>query len=277
MYNKLSPKFKKVYDIIRSFLRKSKEDSLSAYAAQTTFFIILSFMPLVILVFLLSSNIPNLWTNVLRYVLDIMPENLHKYVYYVVDDIMNSGNKSFTIVTVVLALWSSAKSVQALSYGLDRIYGVKREKNYIITRLISLIYMFVFVVLCILAMIIDIFANQIISAIANLSIIIINTTLLILSLRTLIIFLILFVLILLLYYQLPARQGRFKDEIYGAGAAAAALILMTRIFSFYIKYISNMSYMYGGLTSIIVIIIWLYFCVQIILYGAQLNYYLKRS
>lgn len=277
MYKKFAFLVKKIYSNIISFAKKSKEDSLSAYAAQTTFFIILSFVPLVILVFLISSNIPNLWTNILSYVLNAIPEHMHKYVYYVVDDIMNSGNKSFTIMTVLLALWSSAKSVQALCYGLDRIYGVKREKNYIMTRLISIIYVFILVVLCIVAMVIDIFASHIINAIIKHSHFMVDTTILLLSLRTLFIFFILFVLILLMYYQLPARKGRFRDEIYGAGAAAAALILMTRLFSFYIKYISNMSYMYGGLTSIIVIIIWVYFCVQIVLYGAQVNYYLKRS
>ncbi len=277
MYNKLMLWVKKTYSNVRSFTRKSKEDSLSAYAAQTTFFIILSFVPLVILVFLISSNIPNLWTNILSYVLNAIPEHMHKYVYYVVDDIMNSGNKSFTIITVLLALWSSAKSVQALCYGLDRIYGVKREKNYIMTRLISIIYVFILVVLCIIAMVIDIFASQIINAIIKHSRFMVDTTIFLLSLRTVFIFCILFVLILLMYYQLPARKGKFRNEMYGAGAAAASLILMTRLFSFYIKYISNMSYMYGGLTSIIVIIIWVYFCVQIVLYGAQVNYYLKRS
>ena len=106
MYNKLSPGLKKAYDTIKSFITKSKEDSLSAYAAQTTFFIILSFVPLIIILFLIASKIPFLWNNILDYILDVIPEEFEKYVYYIVDDIMFSGNYSFTIVTVLLALWS---------------------------------------------------------------------------------------------------------------------------------------------------------------------------
>jgi len=276
MNNKLSSAMKKIFGAIKSFMIKSKEDSLSAYAAQTTFFIILSFVPILILLFIISSNVPNLWNNILRVALDVVPQSMHKYVYYIVDDIVNSSSRYFTIATVFLALWSSAKSVQALTYGLDRIYMVERKKGFIFTRLMSLVYMFVLLVLCVVAMIVDIFANQIFESIINQSRILINATIIVLSFRTLIMFIILFLLIWLIYYRLPARKGRFREEIYGAAVAAISLIVMTKLFSFYIKYISNMSYMYGGLTSVIVVIIWLYFCVQIVLFGAQINYFLNR-
>lgn len=276
MSNKLSSVMKKIFGAIKSFMIKSKEDSLSAYAAQTTFFVIVSFVPILILLFIISSNVPNLWNNILRIALDVVPESMHKYVYYIVDDIVNTSSRYFTIATVFLALWSSAKSVQALTYGLDRIYMVERKKGFIFTRLMSLVYMFVLLVLCVVAMIVDIFANQIFESIINQSRILINATIIVLSFRTLIMFIILFVLIWLIYYRLPARKGRFREEIYGAAVAAISLIVMTKLFSFYIKYISNMSYMYGGLTSVIVVIIWLYFCVQIVLFGAQINYFLNR-
>lgn len=277
MYNRIKTYVLRFYNILRPFVKKAKEDSLSAYAAQTTFFIILSIFPFLLLMFMFSSNVSFLWNRLLKYILDAVPENLDKYVFYIVDDLVYSGRKSFTIITVFLALWSSAKSIQALSYGLDKIYEVKREKNYIITRLFSIIYTFVFLVLCFLVMLVDIFSDQIIKKLVENNTYISEGALFIISFRYVLAFGVLFSFIILIYYKLPARKGRLKEETIGAVFAATSWIVMTKILSFYIKYISDMSYMYGGLTSIIVIIIWLYIGIQIILYGAVLNYYINHS
>jgi membrane protein len=100
-------------------------------------------------------------------------------------------------------------------------------------------------------------------------------TLLIYSLKSAFTFLILFLVFLLIYYQLPGRRGRMRHEITGAAAAALAWMLMTSGFSIFIKYFASASRMYGSLTSIMLVIIWLYIGMQIILYGAEINYYMS--
>ena len=50
-------------------------------------------------------------------------------------------------------------------------------------------------------------------------------------------------------------------------------MLVTSGFSFYIKHLSSASYMYGSLTSIILIMMWLYVCMQIVFFGAEFNYF----
>lgn len=277
MYRRVKKYILDIYDIIRPFTKKAKEDSLSAYAAQTTFFIVLSFFPFMLLLFMFSSNISFFWNRILKYIMDFVPDNLDRYIFYIVDDLVYSGRRSFTVITFFLALWSSAKSIQALSYGLDKIYNVKREKNYIITRLFSIIYTFIFLVLCFVVMMVDVFSDRIIKILVLNNNFVSEQAIFIVSTRYIFSFLVLFFFILLIYYKLPARKGSFREEVWGAAVAAFAWILMTKLFSFYIKYISDMSYMYGGLTSVIVIIIWLYIGIQIILYGAVLNYYINHG
>lgn len=267
----------KVFNRLEPYFSKSKEDSLSAYAAQTTFFILLSFFPFVFLVFMISKNITSLWDKVLAYILKVVPEGMDRYVMYIVNDLLYSGKRTITIVTLILALWSSAKGVQALSYGLDKIYCVERKKNFITTRLFSILYTFVFLLLGFAVMMTDILGDRIINAVIEKNNSISEWTLVIMSLRMLFAFIFLFAFILIIYCKLPARKGHIKDEIWGAALAAISWIVMTRILSWYIKYISNMSYMYGGFSSIIVFVIWLYIGIQIILYGGVFNYYRKHS
>ena len=38
----------------------------------------------------------------------------------------------------------------------------------------------------------------------------------------------------------------------------------------------NYSYMYGSLTAIVLLLLWLYFCMCILFFGAEINYFWKE-
>ena len=48
-------------------------------------------------------------------------------------------------------------------------------------------------------------------------------------------------------------------------------MITSYIFSIYVDFSSGLSNMYGSLTSIIVTMLWLYFCMNIFFLGAELN------
>lgn len=266
---------KKVYEFVSDFVKKASDDSLSAYAAQTTFFVLLSFFPFIMLMIMITSRLSFAKTNIISYLLDIAPEQLNSYILYIVDDIMYSNSNSFTIITVIVSLWSAAKGIQALTYGLDRIYGVEKNKNYFITRFISTIYTMIFIIMCLFIMVLHIFGTEIARSVLKRQPQLENATILILSLKNVFTFTMIFIFLLIIYYQLPGRKGRVKHEVTGAALAALAWMLMTKGFSFYIKHISSASHMYGSMTSVVLVVVWLYIGMNIILYGAEVNYYMS--
>ena len=113
---------KRLFKMATDFARKVSDDSLTAYAAQTTFFVLLSFFPFIMLLIMIASRFSFARTNVVYYLLDIAPTQLKTYILYIVDEIMYSNSNSFTIITAVVSLWSAGKGIQALTYGLDKIY-----------------------------------------------------------------------------------------------------------------------------------------------------------
>lgn len=261
---------------VKAFSKKVSEDSLAAYAAQTTFFVLLSFFPFIMLLVMIASKFSLARTNVIFYLLDVAPEQFKSYILYIVDEIMFSDSNSFTVITALVSLWSAGKGIQALTYGLDKIYEVEQKKNFFITRLTSAVYTLIFMLLCLVIMVVHVFGKQIGTQIIERKPELANATILILSLKSAFTFVIIFFFLLLVYYQLPGRKGRVKHEVIGAALAALAWMLMTKMFSFYIQHISSVSRMYGSLTSIILIIIWLYIGMQIILYGAEVNYQISN-
>ena len=127
---------KKVVRFIIKFVNKATADSVPAYAAQVAFFVMLSFFPFMMLLVMIVSKLSVMNTNVLGYILRVVPSGLESYVAYIVDDVVNANVQSFTLITVFVSLWSAAKGIQALSTGLNKIYGVEQNKNYFLVRLI---------------------------------------------------------------------------------------------------------------------------------------------
>lgn len=266
----------KIKEFSQRFVKKSADDSLTAYAAQTTFFVFLSFFPFVILLFLLVNQIDFLRADIVNYLLRIVPGELREFVVYMSDEIGAQNTGSVTVATIIICLWSSGRGIQALTYGLDRIYGVTKRKNYLLSRILGAVYTMVFLVMCILVMVLHVFGSAIAGKIIELKPSLYNGTIVILSLRSLFTFLIFFALLLIIYCRLPGRKSKLKCEVMGAGIAAVCFMVMTQGFSFYMRYLSNASNMYGSMTSLILLMIWMYTSLQIVLYGAQINFFVNE-
>ena len=267
---------KKVWNFIVKFVTKATKDSVPAYAAQVAFFVMLSFFPFIMLLVVLASKLSFVNVTIVGYILRLVPDGLDTYVAYIIDDVVNSNIQSFTIISVLVSLWSAAKGMQALSTGLNKIYGVEQKKNFVLVRLICALYTLVFMLLCLVAIVLHIFGTQIAHKVIDHYPAFANATLLILSMKNVFTFVIIFCFLLLIYYQLPSRRGSVRHEVSGAALAALAWMLMTHGFSIYIQHSAANSKMYGSLTSLVLIIIWLYVGMQIVLYGAEINYYMSN-
>ena len=76
---------------------------------------------------------------------------------------------------------------------------------------------------------------------------------------------------LMLYRYLPNRRGRFRDQLPGAMFAAVGWMVISWVFSIYLDVFKGFSNMYGSLTTIVLIMLWMYFCMYCILIGGEFN------
>ena len=73
---------KKVVRFIIKFVNKATADSVPAYAAQVAFFVMLSFFPFMMLLVMIVSKLSVMNTNVLGYILRVVPSGLKCAVVY---------------------------------------------------------------------------------------------------------------------------------------------------------------------------------------------------
>ena len=71
-------------------------------------------------------------------------------------------------------------------------------------------------------------------------------------------------------YKLPNKKLTFKSQIPGAAICGVAWYIFSIGVSIYVDYFNGFS-MYGSLTTIALIMLWLYFCMYIMMMSAEVN------
>ena len=74
------------------------------------------------------------------------------------------------------------------------------------------------------------------------------------------------------FLALPDKRQRFVHVLPGAAGAACAWVIYSEIYSWYVNHITKASALYGSLSVLLLMLLWLYACISILFYGALLNH-----
>ncbi len=262
----------KLYLQITKFLKELKRDHASAYAAQASYFIVLSFIPFTMLLMTLVKFTPITKSNLLEFAVDLLPSTIDPLVIGVIDEVYKK-TVAVVSVTAILAIWSSAKGFLAIINALNTVYDVKETRNYYILRIRAAIYTLLFIIAIILSFSILVFGNSIHSFLQDNYPFIANISGFIIRIRLVFILLVLILFFSIIYHFVPNRKSSFKCQIPGAVVSAVSWYAFSYGFSLYVDHFTGFSNMYGSLTTLIIVMLWLYGCMYLMLIGAEINSY----
>ncbi len=259
------------YDFGKHMNRKN----INSFAASTAFFLFLSLIPMLMLLCALIPYTPITEADLMDVATGITPDTMDSLVVNIIHDVYN---KSIGIVSVtaVVTLWSAGKGVLALMRGLNVINDVEENRNYVVLRMVASFYTVLILILMILSLLIMIFGNTLIQLVEGG---IPQTSYffeLLLHFRTPFVWFVLTIFIALIYTYVPGGKLGFKMQLPGAVIASVGWSVITWFFSIYVDRFNGFS-TYGSLTTIIILMLWLYACMYIIMVGAFLNRYFKPA
>ena len=246
--------------LILGFMDRIKTDHIGAYAAQAAYFLIMSFIPFVLVLTALVQYTPLTYRMLRQAVIGFVPTNLQDFVLSIIAEVF-TRSAAVVPISALFALWSSGKGMQSLIAGLNVIYHVKETRNWLTNRLYSMLYMFLFVIAIIISLLLLVMGNRIHSAL------VIYAPFLARILGR----------FLVLYRYLPNRKASLKSQVPGAFIIAVAWSLFSYFFSLYFTFFPNFSNMYGSLSALIMVMLWLYCCMNLLLYGAEINAYFENQ
>lgn len=261
---------KRIYD------RFSRHE-MTVYAAQASFFIIISAFPFMMLLLTLVQIVPTVSkSDVLNLMVSVMPNVLSPLVMNVVDDLFTKSPGTVVSITAITALWSASRGMLSMERGLNRVNETKEKRNYIMSRLICSGYTIIFILVCVMSLVLLVFGSSIQNFINRTFPVIAAITDYIISIRTLLALTILILCFMGLYTFVPKEKLIMREQFPGAVFSTICWIGFSYGFSIYFNNFKNFSYMYGSLTAIVLLMLWLYFCICILFLGAEINYYYRK-
>ncbi len=257
---------------IKRITDRFRQDEVTVYAAQASFFIVLSAVPFIMLLLTLIQLIPTInKADLVVFLVRIMPDMLDSLVLGIVNDLSINYPGTLLSITALTALWSAAKGMLGIERGLNRIYGSTDNRNFVISRIISAGYTLILMAVCIVALVLLVLGHSIQVLILRYFPVLGHFTGVLLHLRSLFAVVLFFVSFVGLYTIVPKKKLAPGKQIPGAIFSALCWIAFSYAFSIYFTHFSNFSYMYGSLTAIILLMLWIYFCICILFIGAEIN------
>lgn len=260
-------------ELIERFVREFGKRSLGTYAASITYCVVLAAFPALILVSAILPYTSLSEADVVYFFLTIFPDASSSLVMQVCAQAYQSSGSVLSI-TLVFLLWSAGFGVMQLTRGLNAINDRQEHRNYFLLRGISTLYTLLMLALMLATLFLQVFVGQIVdlweSAFPSTAPHLLTSTV-----RLVILFLAAVALFLLLFTTLPVGRKSLLSQLPGALIAAIGWEVFSAIFTLYVRYSERFSIYYGSLTTAVVLLLWLYWCLYIMLFGAFFNRFLE--
>lgn len=266
---------RKLYLTGLDFSAQMKKQNIGAHAASIAFFFFLSIVPMLMVLCMIIPYTPLTEKNLMETVADLIPDKVEALVESLIAEVYDKSAGSLSIA-VIATLWSAAKGVMALMNGLNAVNGVEEKRNYFVVRGIASLYTVVMLVVVILSLFLNVFGNQLVNLTLHRIPQLQKLAAFCMNFRFLVVWLVLTLLFAAIYAYVPNDKLKFKEQIPGATFAAVVWSVFSWGFSIYVDY-SNSYGIYGSLAIIIIILLWMYFCMYIIMVGAYINRYFKTA
>lgn len=259
----------KIYRLQKDIRRCIQEAEVATYASGTAFFLFLSIIPAIMMI---SGIIPHdaiVKRNMVNISQAVMPERVYSFLISMIDS-YDGNNMTLMSVSALVVIWSASKGVLALIRGLNHIYEVEESRNYLLLRLKAVFYTVLLLLAILLSIGLLVFGNTIGRWItvdwggAT------KVWKVVGGLRHILVATMISIVFCTMYSLLPNNRITWREHYPGAVFTSVFWTLYSFGFSVYVDYFGGYS-MYGNLTTIIIVMIWLYFCMYIFFCGALVN------
>lgn len=269
---------KKIRAIFNDFIVNITKKNISAYAASTAFFSFISTIPALVLVCYILPYTPLTQVDLIAAIQEILPDTVLPMVSQIITEIYKEQTLAISVSTVLL-IWTAGKGMMALIQGLNAINDEEEKRNYFLVRFVASLYTLGMIIAIVVSLFLMVFGEMIFEQLKGVLSLIpyVSITIeILIHFRALVVIGILTIVFTFIYWLVPNRKVRYKKQLPGAMFAAVLWYVFSYVFSLYVDIFHGFS-IYGSLTFVVVIMLWFYFCMYIILIGAQINQYFSPA
>lgn len=262
----------------RDLWREVNDDQISNGAAALAFYMVLSLFPCAMVGLSILPYLPI--ANLERAIMDLVHEALAgsaaDLLTSTVRSVVSQRSSGVLSFGLLFALWSASSGLHGLMQQLNVVYEVEEERTFLRARGVALVLTAAFFALILGAFALILFGTAVQNHLAEQLGRSRGLLVVFAALRWVIIISALHLAFALIYHLGPNRKQPFV--LVTPGSVAATLILLGASFAFkvYVNRFATYDAVYGGLSGVIVLLLWLFTLGWAILFGGELNDVLMR-
>ena len=250
---------------------------MTVYAGSATLFLLTASFPLLMWVLMLVNLLPGFSVEgVAELLADFMPQipAVQTSILQLLQNLSGQSAQFAASLAVLTTIVSASGGISALQIGLQRL--TPGSKRTFLNRLLAIGYTFGFELLLLVMLALQGMKSLFARFADTLPFFrhyapVVHQLQRIASVGQIVAVPLLFGLLLLIYTYVPGGRRTLRSQLPGAVFATAGWLIFSRVFSFYIVHFWRLSYIYGSLTAVILVILWLYVVINLLFIGAGLN------
>ncbi len=267
----MQKKFQVLKENINKIIKNSVDDLVNVYSAQACYFIIVSTIPFLCLVisitsFLIPTDIYAIFDSY------EIPVEIKGVIQEVIAQLLATQKVSLLSISALIALWTASRGSDALRAGLESVYEVPRSKKILKQQALSIVNTFILILVILVNVVVLLFGEAITNALHLAYVIDVFV-----ELGPIILFGVMCFVFDVIYTSTAKHsknehiRSGIKSHMPGAVFATVGWLVFSYFYALYIRYFPSASAIYGSLTAVCLMMLWLYVCVIILLMGAEVN------
>ncbi len=259
-----------VKDYIHKLMEIIRKEEMRILPGNLAFFLVLSIVPIITLIGLICS----LFSISLVDITNLLSELIPKQVEDLLTPFISGATKPENLIWYfILGFILASNGAHSIIVASNTLYHIKNQ-SYVKRRIKALFLTIILMFLFLFILIFLAFGNTILKFILGLKIFVDiaqNIYSIFILLKWPIASIMIFLMIKLLYTMAPDKRIASKYVNKGAGFTTAGWLLVTAIYSYYANNVANYNLFYGGLSGLIILMMWIYIIAYIFVIGIAIN------
>lgn len=261
--------------IMAMYIRKTDKHDTFGLTAEMSFYLLTAMFPFCILLFVIATQISDNMKNLLLNVITYLPRDMENMLTSMLLNFKQS--LPIIITAAVFGIWYLTSVITTITKALNRFYEVKETRGYFRMKGMCMLYALFIVIIIIMSFALIIFGEktQLFLEYTN-YLPFISQEAVWPYVCYFVTILTIFFTILIMFKNLPNKKLSAKAVAAGAALTTLAWCIASYGFAFYVNSFGTYHVIYGSLTSIIVLITWVYITAFVILFGGSINAFWYR-
>lgn len=243
---------------------------MSILPGQISFFVILSIIPFISIMLMLITKLSINFDGVMSFISHYIPSG---FANVILSFLSSQKVGTLDILFIITAIYIASKATHSIIIASTEIYG-GRQRNFLRTRIKAIIMLIILVILVLSVLIILTLGNRVLWYIketyGNIHPYFYTGYQIF---KWPFVFFMIFFTVKIIYTLAPNVQIPSKSVNKGALITTTVWVITTYVFSFYVTNIANYSKLYGNLSNLIILMIWIYWSCYIFVLGMTINKY----